>query len=285
MNYIDLKTLKDKVKSNLHLIPKETYESFTKSFDIDYSHNSTAIEGNSLSLIETKAILEDGLSIGGKELREIYEVINHNKAFDFVKKCIQENKPLDENIIKEIHSILMENIFSAISGGVYRNSGIRITGASHRPPEPNEMYYQIKDFYYSLNEKSSKYNPIELAAYTHAEFVRIHPFPDGNGRTSRLIMNYQLMHNGYMPISIQNKDKLNYYNALEEYAVNNNLESFTKIIFDLEHQKLNECISLIPNHFLSDKKPKMTNSEMENATKHISDGLDNNQPLSNEERQ
>jgi len=141
MTFSELNNLKDEVNANLHLIPTEILNSFEKSFDIDYTHNSTAIEGNTLSLIETKAVLEDGISIGGKPLREIYEVVNHDKAFSYVKNCINKNEPLTENTIKDIHNILMENIFTKLSGGVYRNSGVRITGASHTPPEPNEMYY------------------------------------------------------------------------------------------------------------------------------------------------
>ena len=83
-------------------IPKEALESFDKSFDVEYAHNSTAIEGNTLTLIQTKAVLEDGISVGGKTLREIYEVVNHSKAFQFVKQCVAEGKPLDENILHEV---------------------------------------------------------------------------------------------------------------------------------------------------------------------------------------
>lgn len=179
------------------------FDNFNKDFEIDYAHNSTAIEGNTLTLIETKVLLEDEISVGNKSLREIYEVVNHNKAFAYVKKCISENKPLDENIVKDVHSILMENI---LIGGVYRNVEVRITGAKHKPPVPSEMYYEIKEFFNNL-DSIVDLNPIELAAWTHAEFVKIHPFVDGNGRTSRLIMNYQLMRNGfYLCLSIRKID-------------------------------------------------------------------------------
>ena len=131
--------------------------------------------------METKLVLEDKLSIGGKELREIYEVVNHEKAFTYIQKCVAEGKPLDEGTVKDIHELLMENIFQ---GGVYRNVDVQITGAAHRPPSPDRMYIEIKNFYADLQDKSDL-NPIELAAWTHAEFVKIHPFTDGNGRTSR----------------------------------------------------------------------------------------------------
>lgn len=219
---------------------EKLFDNFDKAFEVDYAHNSTAIEGNTLTLIETKVLLEDEISVGNKSLREIYEVVNHNKAFAYVKKCISENKQLDENIVKDIHSILMENI---LVGGVYRNVDVRITGAKHKPPAPSEMYYQIKEFFSNINSKSDL-NPIELAAWTHAEFAKIHPFIDGNGRTSRLIMNYQLMRNEFLPVSINTEDRLEYFNLLEEYAVNGNLAPFVDFIAKLEEQQLDEYLSI-----------------------------------------
>lgn len=219
---------------------EKLFDNFDKAFEVDYAHNSTAIEGNTLTLIETKLLLDDEISVGNKSLREIYEVVNHNKAFAYVKKCILENKPLDENIVKDIHSILMENI---LVGGVYRNVEVRITGAKHKPPVPSEMYYQIKEFFSNINSKSDL-NPIELAAWTHAEFVRIHPFVDGNCRTSRLIMNYQLMRNRFLPVSVNKEDRLEYFNCLEEYAVNSNLGLFADFVAEREEQQLDEYLSI-----------------------------------------
>ena len=241
MNYERLLDKKEKLLKMQTSNSVNIFENFNKAFEIEYAHNSTAIEGNTLTLIETKVLIEDKISVGKKSLREIYEVVNHNKAFSYVKNCIAENKPLDENIVKDIHEILMENI---LVGGIYRNVEVRITGAKHKPPVPSEMYYQIKDFFSNLNFKFDL-NPIELAAWTHAEFVKIHPFVDGNGRTSRLIMNYQLMKHGFLPISVNKEDKLDYFNFLEEYAVNGNLEPFADFIADLEEKQLDEYLSII----------------------------------------
>ncbi len=190
--------------------PEEALESFDRSFDIEYAHNSTAIEGNTLTLIQTKVILEDGISVGGKTIREIYEVTNHAKAFSYVKKRIAERKPLDEAAMKDIHALLMQNI---LTGGIYRNVEVRISGAGFKPPSPNEMFRQVKNFFAALPYRTDL-NTIELAALTHAEFVKIHPFVDGNGRTSRMIMNYQLMAGGFLPVSIAKEDRLEYFEAL-----------------------------------------------------------------------
>ncbi|MBD5136939.1 MAG: Fic family protein [Lachnospiraceae bacterium] len=242
MDYSRLSEKKNILDKGRHTIDKVTISSYEKDFELTYTHNSTAIEGNTLTLMETKVVLEDGISIGGKELREIYEVVNHKKAYYYVKKCIDEGKQLNENIVKDIHAYLTENI---IIGGIYRNQEVRISGAGHTPPSGNDMYVQIKNFYTDLEMKSKELNTIELAAWTHAEFVRIHPFIDGNGRTSRLIMNYQLMVNGYLPISIAKESRLEYYNTLEEYAVNGNLGQFSELIAALEEEQLDNYIALI----------------------------------------
>lgn len=247
MDYELLFRLKEAMKKKRGQLPPEVLSSFDNSFNIEYAHNSTAIEGNTLTLIQTKAIVEDGLSVGGKALREIYEVVNHSKAFAYVQKCVAEGNPLSENIVKDIHALLMENI---LLGGVYRNVEVRISGAGHKPPVPNEMYRQIKNFFADLPRKN-ELNAIELAAWTHAEFVRIHPYTDGNGRTSRIIMNYQLMSNGFLPVSIAKENRLSYFEALEAYAMNGDLIPFAEMIAELEQQRLEEYIFLaegqVPN--------------------------------------
>lgn len=126
------KALYDQSKDTL---PEVTAKSYAQAFDLEYTHNSTAIEGNTLTLLETKVILEEGLSVGGKKLREIYEVISHNKAYQFVKTCITSGCSLEEKTIKDIHAILMENI---MVGGIYRNVDVYMSGAAHTPPSSNE---------------------------------------------------------------------------------------------------------------------------------------------------
>lgn len=233
---------KEFYNKNKSKISPEIKEKIEKAFDIDFTYNSTTIEGNTLTLIETKTVLEDKISIGGKKLREIYEVINHNKAFDYVKNCIEKKEDLDENKIKDIHEILTENI---MQGGIYRNTDVVITGAGHTPPTPNEMYNQLRFFYSDLEKNVTTMDEIEIAAWTHAEFVRIHPFPDGNGRTSRLIMNYQLMKNEFLPVSIKAENRLDYYNLLDLYATTGNLKPFKELIEKLEEERLDEINKII----------------------------------------
>lgn len=220
--------------------PTEVVARFARSFDVEYAHNSTAIEGNTLSLIQTKVILEDGLSVGGKALREIYEVANHDRAFSYVKRAVAEGRLLDEEMLKDIHALLMENI---MDGGVYRNVEVRITGAGFRPPAPQEMFQQMRWFFADMPRQREKLNAIEWAAWTHAEFVRIHPFPDGNGRTARMLMNLQLLTEGFQPISIAKEERLAYYEALEAYAVRGELAPFTEMVAALEEARLDEYLA------------------------------------------
>lgn len=250
MAYTELLRKKAMYEQVKNVLPELSVKSYVQAFELEYTHNSTAIEGNTLTLLETKVILEEGLSVGGKKLREIYEVINHNKAYQYVKTCIEQGLLLNESIIKEIHAILMENI---MVGGIYRNVEVYISGASHTPPAPNEMYRQVKNFYADLTEKEAA-NAIELAAWTHAEFVRIHPFADGNGRTSRLIMNYQLMSQGFLPISISKEARLDYFQALEAYAVQDDLTPFADMIAFLEEKQLDRYLGMLENQNPSEQR-------------------------------
>ena len=227
MDYQELLRKRDAYQERKHLIPELTIASYERAFEIEYTHHSTAIEGNTLTLMETKLVLEDRISVGGKRLRELYEPLNH---------------ALDEKIIKDIHAMLMQNI---MVGGVYRNVDVYISGAQHTPPSPNEMYRQIKNFYADLSWKGQQLNLIELAAWTHAEFVKIHPYPDGNGRTSRLIMNYQLMANDFAPISIAKGNRLDYFNALEAYAVEGDISPFAEMLAELEEVQLDRYLAMI----------------------------------------
>ena len=243
MNYERLLEKRDRYQANRSRIPEYALQSFEQAFEVEYTHNSTAIEGNTLTLIETKLVLEDGISVGGKALQELYEVVNHRNAYRYIKNCIEKEEPLSEKIVKDIHALLMDHIFT---GGIYRNVDVYISGAQHTPPSPDKMYHQVKNFYAELAWKCRELNPIELAAWTHAEFVRIHPFPDGNGRTSRLMMNYQLLANGFPAISIAKESRLEYFNTLEAYVVEGKINPLVEILTDLIDMQLNRYLQMVP---------------------------------------
>lgn len=234
MDYQHLLRKKEAYRQRKDLLPESSAASYEQAFEIEYTHNSTAIEGNTLTLIETKLVLEDGTAAGGKKLREIYELVNHQRAFRYVKKCISQGTPLDERTVKEIHAMLMDHI---PADGQYRNQEASVSGARHTP-QPNEMHRRIKDFFVDLLWQENQLNPIEFAAWTHGEFMKIHPFADANGRIARLLMNYQLMAGGFLPVSIAEENRTDYFNALNAYTGEDNPAPFTDMIAALEDRQL-----------------------------------------------
>lgn len=231
MTYDEIRKLNNFVAENIDKLPKETYQSIVDDFDLRFTHESTKIEGNTLSIAEVKTLLVDKVSIGGKDLRELYEVTNNQKAYKLIKSRLEESAALDEELIKDIHQVVMENI---LEGGLYRSYNVRITGADFTPPDWTEVRTAMKWFMSDYDTKKPTLNPIELAAFVHAEFVRIHPFQDGNGRTARLLLNFMLMKAGYQPVIIEAKDRPIYYESLNDYAVTGDLESFYSFILDKE---------------------------------------------------
>lgn len=243
MAYDEIRKLNEFVAENIDKLPKETYQSIVDDFDLRFTHESTKIEGNTLSIAEVKTLLVDKVSIGGKDLRELYEVTNNQKAYKLIKNRLEEGAALNEELIKDIHQVVMENI---LEGGLYRNYNVRITGAGFTPPDWTEVRNNMKWFMADFESKKSDLNVIELASYVHAEFVRIHPFQDGNGRTARLLLNFMLMKAGYQPVIIEAKDRPVYYESLNDFAVTGDLESFYSFILDkekfiLEDLKLEVC--------------------------------------------
>ena len=196
-------------------LPRSILHKLREQLIIDWTYNSNAIEGNTLSLNETKLILEDGLTIGRKSLKEHLETINHREAIEFVEHLSSSKKnKLTERNVREIHSLVMKGIDPDYAGQ-YRDIQVRISGSSHVPPEPILVASLMKKMMKGINKDE---HPIVQAAKAHFELVSIHPFVDGNGRTARLLMNLILMRNGYTPGIILKNDRKRYYDILEKNA-------------------------------------------------------------------
>jgi len=185
-----------------------------EQFILEWTYNSNALEGNTLSLQETELVLNRGLTIGNKSLKEHFEAINHKNGIEFVEQFVTKKKNLDETFIKELHHIILKNI-DDMNAGVYRGTNVRILGAVHIPPDPFKIPHLIQEYLAWYYEHQHRMPIPELAAYVHYKFVCIHPFIDGNGRTSRLLMNLVLMQNGYPPAVILNIDRKKYYRVLK----------------------------------------------------------------------
>ena len=223
-------------------ISKETLKSLKESINLEWTYNSNGIEGNTLTLRETQVVLE-GITVGGKTLKEHLEVINHEQAILFLDDLVKDKEPISEWNIKNIHQLVLKKIDDN-NAGKYRNENVTIKGATHVPPDylivPELMEKLILNY-----ENWDRYHPIIKAALLHGELVKIHPFVDGNGRTSRLVMNLSLMNSGYLPVIVKKDKRLEYYNALDKAHTTYDYTDFIKLVNELEIEMLNKYLELL----------------------------------------
>jgi len=200
-----------------------------EEFLIEYTYNSNAIEGNTLTLQETALVLE-GVTIDKKPLKDHLEAVGHRDAFLYVQDLVKNNVPFSESIIKQIHTLVLMD--RPEDRGVYRRIPVRIMGAYHVPPDPILVPEQMENLVAEF-AGNKKLHPIERAALFHLKFEGIHPFVDGNGRTGRLILNLMLMQAGYPPINVKYTDRKRYYEAFDAYFRDNNPIKMIEILFEL----------------------------------------------------
>ena len=184
-------------------------------YRVGTTYTSNALEGNSLTLTETKVLLEDGITIGGKPIRDCYEATGHAQAFDFMLEAARgEPFAVSEDTVLRLHKLFYNRIDSE-KAGVYRSERVLITGTEHLPSLPGEVPARMQAFISELNDKWETTHPVALSAYAHKGLVDIHPFVDGNRRTARLLMNLIVVSHGYQLISISPILRVDYINALE----------------------------------------------------------------------
>jgi len=181
---------------------------------VEWTYNSNAIEGSSLTLKETQLAIEEGLTIKGKPLREHFEAVNHKEAIDYVEELVAEKMLSSTKLVREIHRLILTKVDDE-NAGRYRNVNVRITGSTHLPPDSRKISRLMKNFDQWLKAGARKLNPVEYAALAHFKLVDIHPFVDDNGRTARLLMNLILMKKGFPPTVILNAERRKYYDVLE----------------------------------------------------------------------
>jgi Fic family protein len=221
----------DNLNTQLQLFRHLQSYKIAKAFELEYTYESNRIEGNTLTLQETTLIIEKGLTIGGKTMQEHLEAINHTQAIEYIKELVTHKTNFTETILLNIHKLVLQGIDNN-NAGTYRNLQVLISGAKHIPPQPYLVAKQMEDFFIWYNDNQSSLHPVILSALAHQKLVTIHPFIDGNGRTSRLLMNLILLQNNY-PIAILKGDvenRLQYYAALEQAQTNNNTQPFVHLI-------------------------------------------------------
>jgi Fic family protein len=197
---------------SLRPLPSEAVRRIEHQMNIELTYNSNAIEGNTLTLGETRLVIEEGITVGGKPLKYYLEATNHEKALEWVESIAKKTTKVDEKTILEMHELIMRGISEY--AGRYRDKRVRIVGAIFTPPGPEKLLKQMSEFMGWL--RTTDLNAIEKAALAHYRLVKIHPFFDGNGRTARLLMNLMLFSEGYPPTILRYTDRKKYYRCLSE---------------------------------------------------------------------
>ena len=215
-------------------------ERLNEEFLTEYTYNSNAIEGNTLTLRETDMVLR-GLTIDKKSLKEHLEVIGHKEAFDYVKQLVSENAEISEKLIKDIHYLVLAD--KKDDRGVYRRIPVRIMGAAHEVVQPYLIIPKMEELLERY--KNSTEDIVTKLARFHIEFEDIHPFIDGNGRTGRLLINLELMKAGYPPIDIKFTDRLKYYEAFDEYHIKHNISAMANMFARYLNNRLDLYLSIL----------------------------------------
>ncbi|MBF7081606.1 Fic family protein [Desulfallas sp. Bu1-1] len=225
-DFSEIDQLKKKLDS-YRPFPPAVAAKLREYYVVEWTHNSTAIEGNTLSLRETQMVLE-GITVGGKTLREHLEIIDHKDAIEYIEDYIHEKIPLTETFIRNIHHMVLKSTFPG-EAGKYREKNIIITGSKHKPPEAIEVPALMREMVDKYNADWQAEHPLKAAAMLHWRTTFIHPFIDGNGRVARLLMNFSLMQKGYPPVIFKKEDRLRYLEALEEASKEGKLDSFLEL--------------------------------------------------------
>lgn len=237
----EIERKKERLAAARPLTPGEV-DRLREEFMVDFTYNSNAIEGNTLTLQETAMVLE-GMTVDQKPLKDHLEAVGHRDAFLYVQEIAQKELPLSESVIKNIHSLVLMN--RPEDKGVYRRIPVRIMGAYAEPVQPYLIEPKMADLLLANEQRKATMPPIERIARFHLEFEGIHPFIDGNGRTGRLILNLDLIRNGYPPINVKFTDRKRYYDAFDAYYRTGNAKPMVDLIAAYVNSRLDQYLAII----------------------------------------
>lgn len=232
-------TEKQEQLAKLRPIPTPALRKLREAMRLDMTHNSNAIEGNSLTLKETFLVVNEGFTVKGKPLKDHLEAKDQYDALGYLYELVDGKKDLHitETLIRQLHELVVKATDEEWAG-TYRTSHVVIAGSSHTPPEPIYVPQKMRSLVQWIKRHQSEMHPVELAALTHHRFVHIHPFFDGNGRTARLLMNVVLMRAGYPLSIILKQDRKKYYHVLEK-ADHEEYEPYVLFIAQAVERSLN----------------------------------------------
>lgn len=235
----EIDALRDELARRRPLSPAEKAR-LRDEFTVEYTHDSNAIEGNTLTLSETALVLQ-GVTIDQKPLKDHLEAIGHRDAFRYLCDRVAEGADLDEWFIRELHSLVLAD--RPLESGAYRKIAVRILGAVHTPPDPVSVPDEMRALVARL--RKSRRHPVERAALFHILFEAVHPFVDGNGRTGRLLLNFILMKHGYPPVNVKFADRRRYYDAFTAYHRDGDDGPMTRLVADYLLARLRSILAAI----------------------------------------
>ena len=245
MNYDRLDELATQLRAMRPLNETEL-KRLRDEFVIEHTYDSNAIEGNTLTLRETALILQEGLTIAEKPIKDHLEAIGYRDAFEYIVTLADVGTPLSERIIKEIHSLVLMN--DRQNRGVYRGVPVTILGALHTPPQPYLVPVQMEQLLADYEGMKNQLHIVEAVAEFHLRFEGIHPFIDGNGRTGRLILNLELIKAGLLPVNIKFADRRKYYDAFDAYhGKEHSVDVLADLVAKYEIAELEKRISILQN--------------------------------------
>jgi len=245
--YLERITEKKKLLDELRPFPAAALKNIKENLTLEWTYNSNSIEGNTLTLQETKMVIEEGFTIKGKSLREHFEAVNHHDAIEFVESLVNKKYVLSNKDILTVHGLVLQKIEKEFAGR-YRNAGVRISGANFVPPNALKVDNLMTELIEWLNDSTVSINSIVKAAIFHHRFVWIHPFFDGNGRTIRLVFNLYLMKQGFPPAIILKNDRKKYYDALNK-ANNGDYSKLVLLILQALERSIDLYLSNLNNNY------------------------------------
>ncbi|SDE06935.1 Fic family protein [Pedobacter soli] len=234
-------------------LPSSALHRIKTDLSLEWTYNSNSIEGNTLTLQETQMVLQEGITVKGKSLREHFEAFNHEKAIDYLYTLVKENYILRSIDILSLHGLVLRSIEDDYAGRL-RNGGVRIVGANFTPPNANKVSDLLDELIIFVNDNPLGLNDIVLSTIFHHKLVWIHPFFDGNGRTVRLAMNLLLMRKGFPPAIILKADRKKYYEALNQ-ANKGNYSKLCLLMLQALERSLNMYINALPGNSYGDYEP------------------------------
>lgn len=237
---LDMIDRKKKELDNRRPLTEGEIERLGEQFIVEYTYNSNAIEGNTLTLRETDLVLR-GLTVDQKPLKDHMEAVGHKEAFEFVSELTKKNVPLSESIIKQIHYLVLAD--KKDDRGVYRRVPVRIMGANNEPVQPYLIQPKMEQLMADFAE--NREHIVTKLARFHLEFESIHPFIDGNGRTGRLLVNFELMKAGFPPIDIKFADRIAYYKAFDEYHEKHSISAMEKLFAGYVNERLDMYLNIL----------------------------------------